>query len=348
MTVGQRLFQIRAATGLSQEDFGAHLGTTRQTVSRWELDQALPELDKLVRISRLFSVTIDSILIDGITTFDCLAEDAEAPYICGIGKSDTRELVETERVAIVYETNPERSTLSACAYVGFEDKKRMSALVEYNMTTRQIIYAYRTESGATIANSDKAALRLGERHDATLRDRLYRTESFYVARDGMERRPPLVSEVGLRRCLLSWRMATRLHADAERFTLKLCTAETEYILDIAPQDTNVYAAISFNVPTDMGLFCGKQIFRIRHYQDNTAPFCAFFASLGTRAEPVSIPTEECLSGRCANTSQGVFCGVKRYSDSEIVLAGCGGDEYVYRADEPSLERLTDRAPNREK
>ena len=62
MTMGQRIQQIRLELGLSQEEFGEKLGTTRQTVSRWELDQSYPELAKIVLISKLFSVTTDSIL----------------------------------------------------------------------------------------------------------------------------------------------------------------------------------------------------------------------------------------------------------------------------------------------
>ena len=74
MTIGQRIQQIRLGLGLSQEEFGAELGTTRQTVSRWELDQSYPELAKIVLISKLFSVTTDSIIKDGISTFDTETE----------------------------------------------------------------------------------------------------------------------------------------------------------------------------------------------------------------------------------------------------------------------------------
>ena len=38
MTLGQRIQQIRTEHGLSQEEFAEKLGTTRQTVSRWELE----------------------------------------------------------------------------------------------------------------------------------------------------------------------------------------------------------------------------------------------------------------------------------------------------------------------
>ena len=51
MTLGQRIQQIRIEHGLSQEEFAEKLGTTRQTVSRWELDQTFPEIAKIVLIS---------------------------------------------------------------------------------------------------------------------------------------------------------------------------------------------------------------------------------------------------------------------------------------------------------
>ena len=80
MTIGQRIQQIRLEYRLSQEEFGEKLGTTRQTVSRWELDQSHPELAKIVLISRLFSVTTDSIIKDGISTFDT----ETGVFACGV------------------------------------------------------------------------------------------------------------------------------------------------------------------------------------------------------------------------------------------------------------------------
>ena len=70
MTLGQRIQQIRIENGLSQGEFAEKLGTTRQSVSRWELDQTYPEIAKIVLISKVFSVSTDSILKNGISTFD--------------------------------------------------------------------------------------------------------------------------------------------------------------------------------------------------------------------------------------------------------------------------------------
>lgn len=49
---------------LSQEEFGELLDTTRQTVSRRELDQVCPEISKIVMASKRLSVTTDSLLRD--------------------------------------------------------------------------------------------------------------------------------------------------------------------------------------------------------------------------------------------------------------------------------------------
>ena len=54
MTTGQRIAQKRKELGLSQEALGDRLGVTRQSIYKWESDSALPEIEKLVALSRLF------------------------------------------------------------------------------------------------------------------------------------------------------------------------------------------------------------------------------------------------------------------------------------------------------
>ena len=97
MTLGQRIQQIRIEHGLSQEEFAEKLGTTRQTVSRWELDQTYPEIAKIVLISKIFSVSTDSILKNGISTFDANVES----YTCGVYRGADCEIAETEKFALV-------------------------------------------------------------------------------------------------------------------------------------------------------------------------------------------------------------------------------------------------------
>lgn len=62
MTVGQRIALKRRELGLSQEALGERLGVSRQAIYKWESDTALPEVEKLVNLSREFSVSIDWLL----------------------------------------------------------------------------------------------------------------------------------------------------------------------------------------------------------------------------------------------------------------------------------------------
>lgn len=52
MTTGQRITEKRKALGLTQEALGDELGVSRQTVYKWESDGGLPEIEKLVALSR--------------------------------------------------------------------------------------------------------------------------------------------------------------------------------------------------------------------------------------------------------------------------------------------------------
>ena len=62
MTVGQRIAQKRKELGLSQEGLGAQLGVSRQAIYKWESDATLPEIDKLVALSRIFQVSVGWLL----------------------------------------------------------------------------------------------------------------------------------------------------------------------------------------------------------------------------------------------------------------------------------------------
>lgn len=62
MTIGQRIAQQRKKLGLSQEALGEQLGVSRQAISKWEADAALPEIDKLIALSKLFDVSVGWLL----------------------------------------------------------------------------------------------------------------------------------------------------------------------------------------------------------------------------------------------------------------------------------------------
>ena len=63
MKLGINLQYLRKLHGsMTQEKLAERLNVTRQTVSRWETGEAYPELDTLLELSRLFSVTVDALL----------------------------------------------------------------------------------------------------------------------------------------------------------------------------------------------------------------------------------------------------------------------------------------------
>lgn len=62
MTLGQRLCQLRGRAGLSQDALAERLGVSRQSVSKWETDASVLDLDKLVRLSQIFGATLDELV----------------------------------------------------------------------------------------------------------------------------------------------------------------------------------------------------------------------------------------------------------------------------------------------
>ena len=337
MTLGQRIKEIRTEYSLSQEEFAEKLGTTRQTVSRWELDQTYPEIEKIVLISRLFSVTTDSILKDGISTFD-----SELGYFtCGVYRGALCEIAETEKFALVFYCSSDKNVLGAKLYKGYEEKKYLVAVCERNMLEEKTEYAYLPQNSSTdnaVTNSERLTKMLSEVYDKSLKKSMRRLESFAVDHSGAPL--PSVKEVGIPKCLSLWRMSDGYFATHDRLHFFLCTGKTEYIFSVEPENMNIYCGASYNIVFDLGLFSGGQFFRIRNYKDNSEKWCRFTCDFSYEAGEINIPTDQCELGKCIQTSRGLMWCVKRYTDDEIVLQGCGDDEYTYRREDKRTERFS--------
>ncbi len=65
MTLNEKIQYYRKEKKLSQEELAAQVGVSRQAVSKWELGDATPEVDKLVALARAFEVTTDELLSSG-------------------------------------------------------------------------------------------------------------------------------------------------------------------------------------------------------------------------------------------------------------------------------------------
>ncbi len=337
MTLGQRIHQIRIEHNLSQEDFALKLGTTRQTVSRWELDQTYPEIAKIVLISKIFSVSTDSILKDGISTFD-----SEVDYFtCGVYRGSVCEIVETEKFSLMLYCSSDKNILGTKLYKGYESKKRLVAVCERDLVNEKTEYAYFVEDSyphTAITNSSKLVSTLGAAYDSNSINSMRRLESFVVDHSGTPL--PTVKESGIPKCLTLWRMSSSYHATHDEFNFSLCTGKTEYNFSIKVEDTNIYCGASYNIVFDLGLFGGGQFFRIRNYRDNSEKWCCFHCDFSYEPRDIKIPTEQCELGKCLTTSNGLMWCVKRYTDDEIVLQGCGNDEYTYRRTNKRTEQFS--------
>ena len=64
MILSEKITELRKKAGLSQEEFGAEIGVSRQAVSKWEMSQTTPDLNKIMKMSKFFGVPIDFLLKD--------------------------------------------------------------------------------------------------------------------------------------------------------------------------------------------------------------------------------------------------------------------------------------------
>lgn len=64
MNFNEKLIKLRKERGLSQEELGAAVGVSRQTISKWELAQSYPDFQKLVLLSDYFKISLDTLVKD--------------------------------------------------------------------------------------------------------------------------------------------------------------------------------------------------------------------------------------------------------------------------------------------
>lgn len=63
MEFANRLYELRKQKGLSQEELANQLNVTRQTVSKWEVGDSAPDMEKLIALSELFEISLDELVL---------------------------------------------------------------------------------------------------------------------------------------------------------------------------------------------------------------------------------------------------------------------------------------------
>lgn len=93
--LGEKLFELRKAKNLSQEEVAERLNVTRQTVSKWETNQSTPDFDKIVPLCELFEISTDE-LLRGKKAELKKEEKIEEGEKCTELKDDTKEMNKDE------------------------------------------------------------------------------------------------------------------------------------------------------------------------------------------------------------------------------------------------------------
>ena len=62
MNLGNNLFQSRKKTGLSQETVAEKLGVSRQTISKWETDETVPDIYQAKKLAKLYKLSLDDLI----------------------------------------------------------------------------------------------------------------------------------------------------------------------------------------------------------------------------------------------------------------------------------------------
>ena len=77
MILADKIIDLRKKAGWSQDELASKLNVTRQSVSKWEGAQSIPDMERIVRMSRLFGVTTDYLLKDELETEEFSSTDAD-------------------------------------------------------------------------------------------------------------------------------------------------------------------------------------------------------------------------------------------------------------------------------
>lgn len=64
MEFNNKLYELRKQKGFSQEELANRLNVSRQTVSKWEVGDSTPDMEKLVAMSDLFGISLDELVLD--------------------------------------------------------------------------------------------------------------------------------------------------------------------------------------------------------------------------------------------------------------------------------------------
>ena len=109
MIIADKIIENRKKNGWSQEELAGKLGVSRQSVSKWEGAQAVPDMKKIVQMSDLFGVSTDYLLRDEIET---VTPPEAVPVDSGLGEELARSVSMEEANAFLVHNEKAASRVS--------------------------------------------------------------------------------------------------------------------------------------------------------------------------------------------------------------------------------------------
>jgi len=96
MEFNNKLYELRKQKGFSQEELANRLNVSRQTVSKWEVGDSTPDMEKLVAMSDLFGISLDELVLDKSPEPAPVVQPAKSELYSEI-KTDIKEKVLTDK-----------------------------------------------------------------------------------------------------------------------------------------------------------------------------------------------------------------------------------------------------------
>ena len=93
MILADKIIKLRKQFGWSQEELAEKINVSRQSVSKWEGANSIPDLNKIIKLGEIFGVSTDYLVKDEIETFESISEDVE-PGVVKITLEDANSYID--------------------------------------------------------------------------------------------------------------------------------------------------------------------------------------------------------------------------------------------------------------
>lgn len=135
MEIGMKLNQLRKLSGMTQEQFAEKLNVSRQTISKWETGSTSPDLESIVRVCKIFHVSLDDLLMEG----DVMEEETNAA-----GKKDEQITIDDLMKMNLHNRKMMLLLISGLMFimVGILNFAYVTALENTTLSTQYMLYRY--------------------------------------------------------------------------------------------------------------------------------------------------------------------------------------------------------------